>query len=206
MECGVDWLAFPLQLHHHPEDITEREAAGIIAGLSSPHRAVLITYLDDAREVVTLSGRLGVKIVQLHGDISLDELEAIRGLDPDLTIVKSLVIGCDDRHGLESWLSRFAPYVDAFITDTFDPSSGARGATGLVHDWRVSRTVVECSPKPVILAGGLTPLNVARAIEVVKPAGVDAHTGLEDTRGRKDAKRVRAFVTAARRGFRANRA
>ena len=57
------------------------------------------------------------------------------------------------------------------------------------------------SPKPVILAGGLTPENVADAIRTVRPAGVDAHTGLEDETGRKDKEKVAAFINNAMKEF-----
>jgi phosphoribosylanthranilate isomerase len=95
-----------------------------------------------------------------------------------------------------------AELVDAFITDTFDPATGASGATGKTHDWQISRRLVEISPQPVILAGGLTPDNVREAILAVQPAGVDCHTGVEDASGRKDADKVRRFVAEARAGFR----
>jgi len=91
--------------------------------------------------------------------------------------------------------------VDAFITDTFDPATGASGATGKTHDWTVSRRLVERSPKPVILAGGLTPGNVRNAIRKVRPAGVDVHTGVEGSDGRKRRDLVRTFVAEARAGF-----
>jgi phosphoribosylanthranilate isomerase len=93
-------------------------------------------------------------------------------------------------------------YVDAYITDTFDPPTGASGATGKNHDWRVSRQLVRQSPRPVILAGGLNPGNVRDAILAVRPAGVDAHTGLEDVSGRKSEERVRKFVSEAQEAFR----
>ena len=90
--------------------------------------------------------------------------------------------------------------MDGFITDTYAPETGASGATGRTHDWAVSRRLVQLSPKPVILAGGLTPANVRQAIATVGPAGVDVHTGVEDASGRKDRGKVLAFVAAARAG------
>ena len=96
-----------------------------------------------------------------------------------------------------------APLVDGFITDTYSPETGASGATGRTHDWAVSRRLVQLSPKPVILAGGLTPANVRQAIAAVRPAGVDVHTGVEDASGRKDRDKVLAFVAEAKAGFRA---
>jgi phosphoribosylanthranilate isomerase len=90
----------------------------------------------------------------------------------------------------EAKVSKLSPFVDAFITDTFDPRTGASGATGKTHDWRVSRRLVEISARPVILAGSLTPENVTRAILEVRRAGVDSHTDVEDSRGRKSREKV----------------
>jgi phosphoribosylanthranilate isomerase len=70
-----------------------------------------------------------------------------------------------------------------------------------VHDWDISAELVRISPRPLMLAGGLNPQNVAEAIEKVRPAAVDAHTGLEDASGRKDRLKVRTFVTEARKAF-----
>jgi len=103
---------------------------------------------------------------------------------------------------LTATLRKFEPYVDAFITDTFDPVSGASGATGIAHDWGISKKLVGVSKKPVVLAGGLNAENVFEAIVKVRPAGVDAHTGLEDQHGRKDLEKCREFVAEAKRGFR----
>src|SRR4030095_10716833 len=88
-----------------------------------------------------------------------------------------------------------SPFVDAFITDTFDPKTGASGATGKTHDWRVSRRLVELADRPIILAGGLTPDNVKRAILEVRPAGVDSHTGVEDSTSRKSREKVKKFFS-----------
>jgi phosphoribosylanthranilate isomerase len=60
---------------------------------------------------------------------------------------------------------------------------------------------VELSPRPVILAGGLTPANVRRAIAAVRPAGVDVHTGVEDASGRKERAKVLEFMAEARAAF-----
>ena len=83
------------------------------------------------------------------------------------------------------------------------PPTGACGATGRTHDWSVSRKLVELSSRPVILAGGLMPDNVRQAIQQVRPAGVDAHTGVEGPDGRKDPAPIRRFVAEARAAFHA---
>ena len=116
-------------------------------------------------------------------------------------MIKSLVIGKRDDKALEATVNELSPFVDAFITDTFDPTTGASGATGKTHDWRVSRRLVELARRPIILAGGLTPENVKRAILEVRPAGVDSHTGVEDSTGRKSREKVQKFLSEACEAF-----
>jgi phosphoribosylanthranilate isomerase len=200
-QCGIRYLGFPLRLRVHREDLTEEQAAAIIKSLAAPAFGVLITYLDKASEIAAFSHTLGVRIVQLHGDIDRDELKRLKTLDPDLIIIKSLVIGMHNDKALDAMVSELSPLVDAFITDTFDPKTGASGATGKTHDWRVSRRLVELADKPVILAGGLNPENVKRAILAVRPAGVDSHTGVEDSSGRKSREKVHKFVSEASEAF-----
>ena len=200
-QYGVRYLGFPLRLPVHREDLTEEAAAAIIKSLAPPIFGVLITYLDEANEIAAFSHALGARIVQLHGDIDRDELKRLKTLDPNLTVIKSLVIGMRDDRALQGTLSKLSPFVDAFITDTFDPKTGASGATGKTHDWRVSRRVVELADRPIILAGGLTPANVKRAILEVRPAGVDSHTGVEDSTGRKSREKVQKFLSEANEAF-----
>jgi phosphoribosylanthranilate isomerase len=201
IDCGVPFLGFPLVLGYHQEDLTVDQAANIVAELHDRATFVLITYLDTAYEVLALCRRLGTCVVQLHGDIELPELKKLRDAAPELTIIKSLIVGKSDLAALRAQVNVTANLVDAYITDTFDPATGATGATGKVHDWKVSHDLVTLSPKPVIVAGGLTPNNVAAAIATTSAAGVDVHTGVEGPDGRKQADLVRAFVEAARRAF-----
>jgi phosphoribosylanthranilate isomerase len=200
-QCGVRYLGFPLRLSVHREDLTEPEAAAIITSLRPSVFGVLITYLDEASAIAAFCGKLGARIVQLHGEIDRRELERLKVLDPALTVIKSLVIGMHESKTLEAMVSDLSPFVDAFITDTFDPRSGASGATGKTHDWRVSGRLVELAERPVILAGGLTPENVKRAIVEVRPARVDSHTGVEDSMGRKSREKVEQFVLEANEAF-----
>ena len=201
LDCGVRYLGFPLRLPVNCPDLTDLEAAAIIRGLPEGAHGVLITYLDRASDIVALCAELGARIVQVHGAIAAAELARLKTLDPGLSVIKSLVVGLREPAALEAEAERLAPWVDAFITDTFDPATGATGATGRTHDWSVSRRLVECQPRPVVLAGGLTPENVAEAIRQVRPAGVDSHTGVEGADGRKSRDKVMRFVAAARAAF-----
>ena len=201
VKSGVHRLGFPIGLDVHREDLLEEEATAVIRTLGLGPRAWLITYLEEPYSIAALCDGLGCAGVQLHGPIGEGQVAELRALHPGLEVIKSLVVRDDNLAELEARVAAFAPHVDGFITDTFDPATGASGATGKTHDWAISRRLVELSPRPVILAGGLTPENVARAIRTVRPAGVDAHTGVEDEHGRKDPDRIRAFVCNAGEAF-----
>lgn len=201
LQAGVDWLGFPLRLEHHDEDLPDGEVSSVIAALGIGERAVLITYLERAPEIADLAARTGCRRVQLHGDIAAADVRRLRECAEGLFLIKALVVRPGNLGALLKDAREFGPWVDAFITDSWDPRTGARGATGRTHDWEASRRIVEEAPRPVILAGGLTPGNVGCAIRRVRPAGVDAHTGVEAPDGRKDPALVGAFVGEARRAF-----
>ena len=201
LQAGVDWLGFPLRLELHREDLPADEVSRIIASLGIGDRAVLITYLADALAIARLAAVLGCRRVKLHGDITAGEVLRLKEADAGLYVIKALVVRPGNLDELLNGLRDFAPFVNAFITDTWDPQTGARGATGKTHDWKASRRIVESAIRPVILAGGLTPANVGRAIMQVRPAGVDSHTGVEAPDGTKDPALVRNFVEESRRAF-----
>ncbi|MCX5833594.1 MAG: phosphoribosylanthranilate isomerase [Deltaproteobacteria bacterium] len=201
VKAGVHQLGFPLRIFPHREDLTEEAAAKVIQRIPPPAEAVLITYENRTRAIEDLALKIGVRRVQIHGDITLEEISNLRCSSPRLHITKSLIVTGDNLALLEEAILQFAPHVDAFITDTYDPETGAFGATGKTHDWAISRRLVEYSPRPVILAGGLHPENVKEAILRVRPVGVDAHTGVEGPDGRKNVKKVEAFVKAAKEAF-----
>jgi phosphoribosylanthranilate isomerase len=94
-------------------------------------------------------------------------------------------------------LGELAPYRDAaqaFLLDTY--KKGQVGGTGESFDWHLAREAKAYGP--IILAGGLTAANVARAIATAQPAAVDAASGTEAAPGRKDPAKLRAFFTAVR--------
>ena len=198
---GVDWIGIPLRLAVHRPDLDEASAARLIARIPDD-RAVVITYLDDPDEIVPFCRDLGVHRIQLHGDMSPAQLRRLREKAPQLYVIKSLIVteSTTAEHLLER-AAGLAPFVDMFITDSYDPLTGACGATGRIHDWSISRALARASTRPVMLAGGLRPGNVVGAIHEVGPAGVDAHTGVEGPDGRKDLELVGAFVVAARMAF-----
>ncbi|GIV06586.1 MAG: N-(5'-phosphoribosyl)anthranilate isomerase [Fimbriimonadales bacterium] len=93
-------------------------------------------------------------------------------------------------------MRRWSPYTERFVIDTYHPNQ--LGGTGVAHDWQRAAQICMHAPKPVILAGGLTPENVAEAVRTVRPAGVDVSSGVEAQIGRKDPTKVQAFIQRAK--------
>ncbi len=202
--AGADIVGIPLRLALHQQDLSEEGAASMVREVHARNPALafaVITYEDDAQAAATLCRHVGAQVLQLHAAMTAAAGQALRELLPETVLIKSLVIGNKGVDAVFAEMEAHATWADAFLTDTFDPITGALGATGRTHDWTVGRMLMEASPKPLMLAGGLRPGNVAQAIATVAPAGVDAHTGLEDAAKRKDWQRVTAFVAAARRAF-----
>ena len=127
-------------------------------------------------------------------------MRALRDRLPDLPIMQAVSVGGPE--ALDVALA-YQGVADYLILDTQAPDIAGIGASGETHDWRVSREIVRQVRIPVILAGGLSPENVAEAISVVQPWGVDSLTRtnrpLPGGGFRKDLDRVRQFVMAARR-------
>jgi len=201
IDAGVDFIGFPLRLDVNEEYLTDADATDVIAKIDNQAKSVLITYLEAADKTAKLCEKIGANWVQFHADLPVCEVEKFQKIKPEIGIIKSLVIQHDNFAEIEKMIDQFSCIVDAFITDTYDPDSGARGATGKVHDWKISRKIVEISPKPIILAGGLNPENVAQAIRCVRPAGVDVHSGVMGKDKRKTPNLVRQFVRNAQKEF-----
>ena len=199
--CGATHLGFPLVLGHHKEDLTPEAAAVIVSEFEARAEFFLITYLKRAVDIIELCELLKVGGVQLHDDITHDEIAKLRASAPWLHVIKSIIIRAGATAQADEMVELYSPHVDAFITDTHDPETGATGATGKIHDWAVSRRIVGMSPRPVILAGGLNADNVFDAINQVRPAGVDVHTGIEDIDGRKERNKTLRFIAQAQHSF-----
>ncbi|WP_029893596.1 phosphoribosylanthranilate isomerase [Desulfohalovibrio reitneri] len=200
LDAGADLLGLPLRLPVHDPDMSEDEAAALARDVGG-ERVCLITYESNPAETAALCRRLDAGAVQLHGGHPPGTLAAVRSALPRTLIIASLIVRSPDSAPLLAEAEALAPHCHAFITDTFDPATGASGATGLTHPWEVDRELARRCGRPLILAGGLTPDNVAEAVRLVRPAGVDAHTGLEDADGTKNPDKVRRFVAEAKKSL-----
>jgi phosphoribosylanthranilate isomerase len=154
---------------------------------------VLVTHRTGLAEVISLMRESGATVVQLHGDFPLVAISALREALPYAAIVKSVHVKGDDTVSAALAAARAA---DGVLLDTI--ARGRIGGTGTTHDWSISARIAAACPKPVILAGGLTPDNVAEAIAQVRPSAVDVNSGTRGADGWKDHAKIRAFVAAAK--------
>jgi phosphoribosylanthranilate isomerase len=124
------------------------------------------------------------------------DADALQGL-PELPLWIALrfppALSADD--ALEV-MNRWSPYAERFVIDAYHPNQ--LGGTGIAQDWQRAAQICMHAPKPVMLAGGLNPDNVAEAVRTVRPAGVDVSSGVEAQVGRKDPAKVRAFIQQAK--------
>ncbi len=136
--------------------------------------------------------------VQLHGEESVELVADLReNIKSRVRIIKKVGVGGNKKKSLNNALA-YESVVDAILLDTMQGGRGEIGGTGKEHDWNISKEIVERVKKPVILAGGLNPDNVARAIAVVKPYAVDVSSGVESEVRKKDKVKVKKFIEAAK--------
>ena len=121
----------------------------------------------------------GVNTVQIVDDPAAGAYQIIRKAHADIRIMQ--VIHVEDERAVDQARAVDAD-VDVILLDSGKPSAPERtlGGTGDVHDWVVSRKIVEAVKSPVFLAGGLNPENVRAAVAAVRPFGVDLCSGLRD--------------------------
>jgi phosphoribosylanthranilate isomerase len=191
---GADAVGLIVGIRHRSEDAIAPELAAELLRLVPVFvTPVLVTHLITAKQILDIHEQVPTSAIQLHDDIPVDEILDLRKRLPHVALIKAIGIvdesSIDAAHDIE-------PIVDALLLDS--RTSDRIGGTGQVHDWSISRRIVDIARVPVILAGGLTPENVHSAIEAVRPYGVDANSGLELPDGNKDPARVRDFVIHAK--------
>ncbi|MCC6970048.1 MAG: phosphoribosylanthranilate isomerase [Phycisphaerales bacterium] len=196
--AGADALGLVARMPSGPGPIADELIRDIARIAPPPIATFLLTSEIEPDGVVAHARRTGVSTVQLVDDgVEPDVWHAVRSDLPSLRIVQ--VIHVRDESSIDLAL-RAAPHVDALLLDSGNPAAQVRelGGTGRVHDWSLSRRIVERSPVPVFLAGGLNPANVADAIHAVRPFGIDLCSGVRRN-GRLDADKLHALVGAIHR-------
>ncbi|MFN2382954.1 MAG: N-(5'-phosphoribosyl)anthranilate isomerase [Gemmatimonadota bacterium] len=186
--AGADYLG--LVFAASVRQVTPATAESLVTAVPAAWVGVFVN--PSLADAVALTDRLGLAVLQLHGEETPAECQAVR----DATgrpVWKGL-----RWTGAADLLVPWAGAVDGVVLDA---GAGAeRGGTGRTLPWRTIGRMVPAArrPVPLILAGGLGPDNVAIAIAAVRPDGVDGSSRLERAPGRKDPARIHAFVRAVR--------
>ena len=168
-----------------PRHVSMKTAAEISKKISPFIMRAGVFVNADENLVSRAIGECGLSLLQFHGDET-----------PEFCVQFGLMsmkaIRIRDAESLKE-LPRFQ--TDAYLLDAYSP--GARGGTGEKFNWELAVEAQKFG-KPVFLAGGLTPENVAEAVRKVRPFGVDVASGVESAPGKKDHAKIRAFIAAVR--------
>jgi phosphoribosylanthranilate isomerase len=182
--AGADLLGFVFY-DQSPRHVTVAQAA-VIARTVPPYVVRVGLFVNAPEELVAEAmSACGLQLLQFHGD----ETPAYCRQFPAMSMKAFRVKDADTLRALPEYPT------DAWLLDAFVP--GQRGGTGHSFNWDLAIEAVKLG-KPVFLAGGLTPENVAEAVRQVRPYGVDVSSGVESAPGRKDPAKVRAFIAAAK--------
>ena len=196
VDIGADALGLVARMPSGPGPIDDTVIASIAAATPLEVATFLLTSETEPEAVVDHVERCGTSTVQLVDTVPIATYRALRQHCPSAAIVQVLhVTGAttvDEACSL-------APHVDALLLDSGNPTATIKelGGTGRVHDWEVSRRIVAAVAVPVFLAGGLNAGNVAGAVQMVRPYGVDVCSGVR-TGGALDPDKLAAYVSAVR--------
>jgi phosphoribosylanthranilate isomerase len=208
VELGVDQIGLAPAGQGLRSELGHQECRALF-DLLPPHvLGAALTVRIELDAIVAMAEAVNPAIVHICSAteaLSVADQRRLRSLLPGGTrLMKAIEVGGPETadQALDA-AERFAPVSDYLLLDTDDPEITGIGAAGRTHDWDVSARIVDSvgGDIPVILAGGLSPDNVAEAIRHVRPAGVDSFTWTNtssDSR-RKDPNLVRVFVQEARR-------
>lgn len=199
IDAGASALGFILT--ESARRVTPEAARKIIAALPPSFEKIGVVVNESPEALAKLAGELGLTGLQLHGDEPPEQLPAYRRALGLRKIIKTLqareLLAGTSRYPLDDYL-RVRQSYDGILLDS--GVSGNRGGTGVTFDWNAALPIVTRIKEvlPVIIGGGLNPDNVAEAVRLFDPCGVDVVSGVEHEIGKKDAARVRAFIEAAR--------
>jgi len=185
VEHGADALGFVFW-PASPRYVSPARAAAIIAALQPGVSAVGVFVNETVEGIRGVVAQTGISTIQLHGDEAPTYADAL-----DWPVLRAVTVG-QVEEAFAAW-----PPGTIFLMDTADPVR--RGGTGRTIDWRQAASAAR--GRRIVLAGGLTPDNVADAIGTVRPFGVDVSSGVEDAPGVKNADKVARFLASARSAF-----
>jgi phosphoribosylanthranilate isomerase len=196
IDAGASALGFVSAMPSGPGIISDDHIAAIVRAVPPPIATFLLTCRQDVDAIVAQQRYTGANTLQLCDTVEVDSHRKLKAQLPGVSIVQ--VIHVAEKESIAEAVAQ-AEDVDALLLDTGDRSAAVKelGGTGRQHDWSISRKIRDTVSVPVFLAGGLRPENVAEAIRVVAPFGVDICSGLRPE-GTLDGGLLREFFGAVR--------
>lgn len=197
LEAGADALGFVFT--ESSRRVTAAQVKPIIAGLPAGTECIGVFADETAPKVMEAVRECGLTGIQLHGDETASYIKDIVRMAEGLPLKIIKTFSANAAYEISSASSAvMEENVDAFLVDS--GNAAGRGGTGQVFDWlRAGDFVIRLKQRSrVIIAGGLNAANVASAIRLFQPYGVDVASGVEKTPGQKDVNKLKAFISAAR--------
>ena len=192
VEAGATYLGFVF-FPKSPRHLEVPEAARLALPVPPGVAKVALTVNATDTELDAITGEVPLDMLQLHGAESPERVKEIRDRY-GLPVMKA--VGVADKDDLDA-LDAYGKVADQLLVDAKPPTGAVLpGGNGLAFDWTlIARKYWPC---PWMLAGGLTPFNVAEAVRLTGARQVDVSSGVESAPGVKDVGLIRAFVGAAR--------
>ncbi len=195
LQAGADAIGLVTEMPTGPGMIADATARDIARTVLPGVETFLLTSRSAAQDIAEQVLDIGASAVQVVRHLDPAEYPRLLELLPP-SIRRVQVVHIKDDSSL-ALIEAYRPFVHAVLLDSGDPDTAELGGTGRTHDWAVSARFVARAGRPVILAGGLSPANVASAIAHVQPYGVDVCTGLRPDRPYQP-ELLRRFVGAVR--------
>ena len=191
-EAGADAVGFVVGVASSPRNLSLSEAERLIRQVPPFVKSVLVTVPRSIDDFAAYE-KLNPDVIQIHGE-NLHAAASVRLKLPNTMLIGA--VNAQVANDLDA-TSKVAKLFDAVLVDSF--AEGQYGGTGMVHDWEMSKQVKQViQPKPLILAGGLNPENVAEAVRTVKPYAVDVSSGVEQQPGIKSHQKIVEFIKNAK--------
>lgn len=176
-----------------PRRLDPARAALVLGALSAAVKRAAVFGTQTVEEIADISRRLRLDVVQLHGDPSAATVRKVRAALESPTAVWAVVRVTDGEQAARC-IAELDGVADGILLDA--AVTGSLGGSGTAFDWSAFPADARPRRSTFIVAGGLTPDNVARAIQAFQPDVVDVSSGIERSRGIKDPERMREFAQA----------
>lgn len=194
IDMGASALGLVSSMPSGPGVVSKEMIKKIVEVVPPPIGSFLLTSKTDTQEIIAQQQQLGTNTLQLVDAIQTGTYQDFTKATPGISIVQ--VIHVLDESNIDEALEA-ADQVDALLLDSGNPNLKVKvlGGTGKTHNWDISKRIVDQSPVPVFLAGGLNAGNVKEAVETVRPFGLDLCSSVR-TDGHLDPIKLELFFEA----------